>query len=164
MLVVLPALGGGLLGLGLIAAGFSVGSGASIDLGPNFGPRHLKPIAIPKTACPYLKAVNVTAGAAQAFWNEPSAFNKLGTPASDRQLEAVLAPFDFSLRVAATQVPARLRLELSDTAHQVEIGRASIAYGRVMDTRFILALAAGLQSLNNASDLVGHACGFPLAA
>ena len=163
MLVVLPAVGGGLLGLGLMASGFSVSSGGSTDLLSSFGPRHLKPIAIPKAACPSLNVVRIASSKAEAYWNGRDAFTSLGTPAADKQLDALLAPLDYSVRVAATQVPARLAGELSDVSSQVEIGRALIAYRQTESPHFIDALGAGVHSLSNASDLVGTACGLPLA-
>jgi hypothetical protein len=156
---VLPAVGGGLLGLGLVASGFAANSNASITVGPD-----LKPIAIPVRACPYLNVVQVMAAAGQAFWDEPDAFKDLGTPASDHRLDAILAPLDFALRATATQVPARLRVQLLETATQVEIGRALIAYRQTTGPSFIDALFDGDISLTNASDLVGGACGFTLAA
>jgi hypothetical protein len=158
----LPAVGGGLLGLGLLASGFSVSSGGSSNFGSDFLQPRYKPIAIPPRACPALKVVQVTAAAAEALLSEPS--TKLGSPAADRRFAAALAPLDFSLRATAIQVPERLQVELAATARQVEIGRALIAYRQGGSTSFLDAVFAGAMSLSNASDLVGHACGFPLMA
>ncbi len=158
----LPAVVGGVFGLGLVACGFNVAVGGSTG-GSFIRENHLKPIAIPAHACPYLDAVHVTSAAGQAFWDERDAFKNLGTPAADQRLDSVLAPFDFALRGTAPQVPARLRAELVAVAKQVEIGRALIAYRQAGSLAFFQSLTAGTMSLSHASDLVGHACGFPHA-
>jgi hypothetical protein len=118
----------------------------------------------PGPRVPYLNVVRVASGAAQAYWDGPTAFKDLGTPAADQRLDSILAPLDFSLRATASQVPARLRLELDDVAHQVEVGRALIAYRQTEDLPFLESPMAGTTSLGNASDLVGRACGSPLFA
>jgi hypothetical protein len=161
MLLVLPAAVGGLLGLGLVAAGLKVGVASSTGGSLDAGRPRLKPIAVPANACPSLDAVRVASGAAAGFWSR-DAMAKLGTPAVDRRLDALLAPLDHAVRVAATQAPARLRLELSGLAQQVEIGRALIAYKQAGTLPFFDSLMAGVKSLSNASDLVGRACGLPL--
>jgi hypothetical protein len=161
MLLVLPAAVGGLLGLGLVAAGLNIGVASSTGGGLNLEPPRLKPIAISPQACPSLDAVRVASGAAEGFWNR-DAITKLGTPAVDRRLDALLAPLDHAVRVAVPRAPARLRLELSGLAQQVEIGRALIAYKQAGSIPFFDSVMAGVKSLSNASDLVGRACGLPL--
>ncbi|HEY5011359.1 MAG TPA: hypothetical protein VIK61_01470, partial [Acidimicrobiia bacterium] len=63
LLLLLPAVSGGLLALGLAA----IASSASFSIGSLERP-HLKPIAIPARSCPSLRAVRVTADTANGVW------------------------------------------------------------------------------------------------
>jgi hypothetical protein len=168
LLVVVPAFCGAALGAGLLALGSVVKVGSSTGHGLQIGPPRLKPIPIPPRACPYLKTVRVTSGAAAAVWlgSDPSSPNLDWTSRTfHRRLEAALPPLELALRVAATQVPAPVRVQLSDSANQVALGRSILPTARdgVFDDQLLNAMLAGTGSLANATELVGNACGFTLA-
>jgi hypothetical protein len=159
VLVAIPALLGATLAIVLVA----VLSGIHIDVGSS---RHTNPIPVASRTCPYLRAVRTTGNEAAT-----SSLNLIAV-SSARPVDyptgyaAQLAEFDLSLRVAATQSPARLRRKLNEVAVNVEVGRALIR--RISDPttyfeRALNALSHGSGALSYADDLVGNQCGFRLS-
>jgi hypothetical protein len=135
---------------------------ATADFGPT--PQALKPIPIPAASCPYLRAVHATAERAGAGWGDVLF-------SSDRkrwrrfavQVGPKLAAFDLALRAAIPNTPRPVATRLRRNLRQVEIGRARLTVSRdgwdYFD-RTHWAVITGYENLSDASDLVGHACGF----
>jgi hypothetical protein len=167
MLVAVPAAGGGLLGLG-IASVFKVGGvGAHGTVHEAIGTSHaLGPIPIPQAACAYLDAVRRTATVAAE--SSTTLLSTKPKPLRVGAYEAVpeqLAALDLALRVAATKVPQPVALELSRAADNVEHGRrlrtVSLDASEYASD-IMIPLTDGYLAMNDASRLVGDACGFAL--
>jgi hypothetical protein len=167
LLVVLPALGGGLFALGLVAIGADGPStGATTTRSGAIGRSRPRPIPIPARSCPFLKAVQeASVPVGTASWHL-----LVGGP-NDRvtggdDLAAKLSAFDLSLRVAATQTPGPVRSDLTSVALDVERGQAllrSAPNSQTFVDRALTPLADGVIAFQDASDLIGGACGTRLS-
>lgn len=127
--------------------------------------RHLDPIAVPSSACPTLGLVRVTAARAGEGWWEQ--IDPHPPPWDDfaAQLEPKLEQFAIALHVAIPEAPDRVAVRLKNVLREVEIGRRELPNSaNVFEylTRTDNAVLDGEQSLSDASDLVGGACGPPL--
>jgi hypothetical protein len=169
MLVVVPAAFGALGGLGLWASGsFRVDDRPAHQLVSTNGARHLDPISIPARACPYLDAVRITGTSAgnatgDLVVNRPSAH---AVATFKTEYPAKLAAFELALRAAATQSPEPVRAQLTEVAKQVAWGRTLVRDAPDVPTFASSAfgpLMSGVSALQDATDLVGDACGFRLA-
>jgi hypothetical protein len=150
LLVAVPALCGGTLGLVLVAMGVSDTSGESSSSGhvavPK--PKPIRPIAIPARACPYLETVHAASAAAHY------------APAGKTAVEK-LVPLELALRLAAIHVPEPLRLDLQQAADTDEALRLltndpqSMTAGPSLDS-----IVAGMGAGDDATHLVGTACNF----
>jgi len=136
----------------------------------NFGPLDLNatpgvytPIPVPRSACRYLRRVHDTADRSGQLWVS-AAFGSL----ADRKRNLVtfrLLEFDFALQRAMPHVPVAVRRQLHETLVQVRAGERELRRAKSVSAYGIAtfdAVDAGNRSLGNASDLVGHACGFRL--
>jgi hypothetical protein len=165
MLLVFPAAGGALLGLGLMAV---VDAGnASTSRSSHLSRTRFAPIPIPHRACAYLEAVHDTSEpVGNASWRFIVGSEAERLRAANG-FSAKLGAFDLALRVAATQVPDAVRYELMKVAQSVERGQALLRTtpnAQAFVDRGFGPLADGVLALNDASDLVGAACGFRLSA
>jgi hypothetical protein len=163
LLLVLPAVVGGLLALGMAAIGSSASTGSTSRGSSSRAP---KPITIDTRACPYLEAVHVTSKpVGDASWQ------LLTGKGADRihagaTLSGKLAAFDLALRVAAAKVPAPVRLELDTVSASVERGQAALrtsANEQAFVDRSLTPLLDGVAAFGRAGALVGTACGFRLS-
>jgi hypothetical protein len=130
----------------------------------NLGEPAVKPILIPRAACPYLLVVHAAAENAGAGWIEA-----LGgrTPQQWRPFAVQLAPklvvLENTLLVASVHVPRPVAADLADAFHQVVIGRPPLATSLTVDAylqQTNSAVINGWGDLNHASALIGNACGF----
>ena len=161
--------GAALLGGGayeLSHAKFSLGN---IDLAPNInvGPQRTrtKPtIAVPRSACPYLKAVNDTADAAGENWEEALGYEIPQTwrPFA-RQLAPKLANLELALIVSIPRVPAPVAADFRQTLQAVKAGRPPLLTSNTVDdysNRSNFGVFMGYLTLGEVSGFVGDACGF----
>jgi hypothetical protein len=140
--------------------GFDIGN---LDLNFNATPGVYKPIPVSTSACPYLRRVHDTADRSGQLC-VATTFGSLSE--HKRGIVTVrLVEFDLALQRAMPHVPPEVQKQLHATLVQVRAGEQALkraaslsAYG---NATFAAALA-GNTSLGNASDLVGHACGFRL--
>lgn len=165
LLLVLPAVIGGLLALGIAAIGSST-SVRYTSRSSGFRAPSPKPVPIDPRACPYLEAVHVTSKpVGDASWQ------LLTGKGADRihagaTLSGKLAAFDLALRVAATKVPAPVRLELDTVAASVERGQAALrtsANEQTFVDSSLTPLLDGVTAFGRAGAMVGTACGFRLS-
>ena len=166
LLLVLPAVIGGLLALGITAIGSSVSVRSTSGRG-GFRAPGPKPVPIDPPACPYLAAVHATSKpVGDASWQ------LLTGTGADRiragtTLSGKLAAFDLALRVAATKVPAPVRLELEAVAASVERGQAALrtsANEQTFVDAAVRPLLDGVAAFGRAGAMVGTACGFRLSS
>ncbi|TML19345.1 MAG: hypothetical protein E6G39_01745 [Actinobacteria bacterium] len=126
-------------------------------------PDAVRPVPIPKTACPYLRLVAVAATNAGAPWHD--AFQ----PSTDwkhfaGELSAPLAALDVALAAAVPHVPDPVARDLVAVQHDVHVGRAELLTSTsVNDYLARSQVLSGYGTLGHASALVGSACGFTLA-
>jgi len=124
----------------------------------------VKTMAIPAASCPYLRAVQATADRAGEGWGDVSftSDRKTWRPFAV-QLRPKLATFELALRVAIPHVPKPVASQLGSTLRAVKLGRAKLDQSKsalaYLD-RTNWAVVEGYVDLQNASDLVGTACGF----
>jgi hypothetical protein len=133
--------------------------------------QHLAAIPIPAGACPYLRQVHDKAeSAGQTYFR---ILRSLDGPADAKRWRTqaarhahALAPFEVTLRAAIPHVPARVAIELRKVRVNVAAGRREVAIARSAH-EYASASAGpvmeGFFALNDASDLVGTACGFELS-
>lgn len=139
------------------------GSGPLIDVGPRTVPS--KPtIAVPRSACPYLQVVNVTANAAGEHWQEALGYEspKTWRPFA-RQLAPKLANLELALAVSIPHVPKPVAADFRTTLQSVTTGRPPLLISKTADdysNRTGFGVLNGYLALSDASDLVGDACGF----
>jgi hypothetical protein len=152
-----------LLALPIIAL---IGLGAALSgLNFNLGERkHLAPIPVPSTACPYLAPVREQANALNDLW-----WHEIGGSLGSRpflpELELRLVALQQSAASAAPRLPAPIATRLRAMSLYIQAGRPELARARtatdlIADAKF--ELFDGLHTLADASDLVGSACGAPL--
>lgn len=120
----------------------------------------LKPVPVPASACPYLRRVHDTAGSAgQAQWQVDSLTD------FHAQLGPNLVAFESALRAALPRVPVKVATSLREVLVHVSVGVRQLDTSRSAaeyETASSGDVLAGLDALNDASDLVGNACGFRL--
>jgi hypothetical protein len=148
LLLVVPALGGGLFGIGLLSVGHVVrlGSTETFTRPTQATVPPVRPIAIPARACPYLTTVHAASEGAHAAPARSSGPN--------------LAALELALRVAGPHVPATLggKLERSaDFAQQFDAIMGDPAKNAVPS---LDSFTAGMGAVDDANHLVGSACGF----
>jgi hypothetical protein len=127
----------------------------------------LEPIPIAASACPYLREVHDKAeSASRAYMGALSAqtgSRRWPTEAAEHAQD--LAAFELTLRAAIPHVPARVATELRQVRAKVAAGRKDVAAAHSASEYVGLSwghAADGATALQNASDLVGQACGFEL--
>jgi hypothetical protein len=139
------------------------------DLGFHFDSRpRLKPIPVPRTACPYLRQVHDTASVAGQASGAATFDTRDGKrwSASAMLLSLKLQRFDLALRSAAPHVPTPIAARLEAVNRQVDIGVSQLPLARTgsdWSARTADAVFSGYSSLSDASDLTGNACGFTVA-
>ena len=165
LLLVVPAVIGGLLALALTAMGSSVSIG-STSRSSGFRAPSPKQVPIDARACPYLEAVRVTSKpVGDASWQllTGKGVDRIRAGAT---LSGKLAAFDLALRVAATKVPTTVGLELGAVADSVERGQAALrnsANEQTFVDRSLTPLLDGVAAFGRAGVMVGNACGFRLS-
>jgi hypothetical protein len=165
LLLLLPAVVGGALALGVAAIGSSASTGPT-SRSNGFRAPSPKSVPIDPRACPYLEAVHVTAKpVGDASWQllTGKGADQIHAGAT---LSAKLAAFDLALRVAATKVPTSVRLELDTVAASVERGQAALRTSANEQTFVDSSLAPlldGVTAFGRAGAMVGTACGFRLS-
>ena len=124
----------------------------------------VKPIPIPAASCPYLRVLNAVEESAGAGW-----INALDYNTTDQwrpfaaQLAPKLAVLETTLLVASAHVPRPVASDFADALHQVVLGRPPLAISRTANAYLAQtnsAVLAGWIDLNQASALIGNACGF----
>ena len=124
----------------------------------------VNPIQIPAASCPYLRVLNAVEESAGAGW--PDALEDNTTyqwrPFA-MQLAPKLAVLETTLLVVSVHVPRPVASHLTDALHQVVIGRPPLATSPNVNTylwQTFSAVFTGWSDLNDASGLIGNACGF----
>ena len=169
LLVAVPALCGGVLGLALVAIGFNVTSGESSSSNHVAAPKPIRPIAIPARACSYLDAVRAAAEAARRSLSKSPGGALFGAGPDGKawrsEYASHLARLSFALRVAAPHVPSPVRVKFAVVAAHADRFQSSLRAGGDFTKIFptLDSLAVGLGAFQDASDLVGTACGSRLA-
>lgn len=166
MLFVLCAVGGifAVLAVGLAALVFSFNN----SLQDAFREKHLEPIPVAATACPYLRQIHDEADAAgrvyRQLWLAPATGQ--GWRRDQAQEAQQLAAFQLTLLAAVPHVPPPVARQLQILIADVAAGRKKVAVARSGSdyvTSSIQQVGNGLAALGNANDLVGNACGFTLS-
>lgn len=149
-----------------------VGSGFNLSFASN----EEHPIPIPKAACPYLRTVHDTADASGRLYVEALNARKpnRGSDSGARQSwssfrsasRLTLAGFDDALSKAVPHVPPRVAARLDVVLTNVRSGERELgtatSYAEYTNATSGDVLA-GLGALDDASGLVGNACGFTLS-
>jgi hypothetical protein len=161
------------VGVALVAGAFLILSLVAVTswggwTGKGVLPPTPKTVPIRATACPYVRAVHVTASAAGQGWGKIDIFSKDPKPWRPfaSQLRPKLANLELALRITIPHVPAPVAKNLRVTLTEVRIGRSKLDQSvSALDymNRTDEAVFTGYTSLSDASDLVGHACGVTLA-
>jgi hypothetical protein len=157
----------GVVGALVAALGFAVASFDPFGGSGLFAPAPVvKPIPIPKSACPYLRVVNAAASDANHWDVGLNADDVKSWRAFGKRLAPTLVSLQSSLQLAIPHVPGPVATQLKATLHQVVIGRPPLltttSFTDYID-KTNGAVSAGYIDLLHASDLVGNACGFTLA-
>jgi len=124
----------------------------------------VKPIPIPGASCPYLRVLNAVEGSAGENWGNALDYHtrRQWRPFAV-QLEPKLALLEATLLVAGVHVPRPVASDFTDALHHVVIGRPPLAASLTVDAYLQQtnnAVVNGWSDLNNASQLIGNACGF----
>ncbi len=125
--------------------------------GFEFGRKPLDPIPVPPEACPYLDPVRVVVADLTNWWNE----HLFPRP---EQLVPKLDALDVVLKNAQPHVPTRIAKEFDVILLETRVGRDELARTPNVlvpdvNERYMDAFWAGVRALENASDLIGDACG-----
>jgi hypothetical protein len=134
----------------------------------DIGSKHLKPIPVPASACPYLHEVHDKADvAARTYWDVLTGqTDPRGWRTKAAQHAQQLAAFELTLLAAVPHVPAAIATELKTVRVKVAAGREEVAAARSA-SEYVRRSSGqafdGTVALGNASDLVGNACGFTLS-
>ena len=134
--------------------------------------KHLKPIPIAASACPYVALMHAAADNYQntvpMFWIAIDANGHLVPWATERpRLDATLRLLDGSIKVSTAHFPAPIRAQLAVTESAIDEGRVQLAHARDLQdvmNRSQPALDRGQRAFGFASDLVGRQCRVRLAA
>ena len=123
----------------------------------------VQPIAIPQSACPYLRLVATAATNAGAPWHvafEPAAdWNRFS-----HDLAGPLVALDDALTAAVPNVPAAVAQDLREVQRDVQRGRVQLLVASsVTDYMGQSNVVEGYTALGHASALVGNACGVTIA-
>jgi hypothetical protein len=168
----------------MFAAAFVIGSVAAsvvvviaaADFARSFGEigqrEHLKPIAIQKSACPYVVAMH---DAANEFQGEtpflgyaPDAFGHLRPwPESRPSLLHAADVLDVTIAAGVPHLPAPVQTYLTRVRVDIEQGRRQAPSAATPDAylaRVTPLLANGQRAFGFAGDLIGHACSVDLGA
>jgi hypothetical protein len=127
------------------------------------GPVPLDPIAVPVESCPYLRPVRVIGARLDARWTHALAGTESWS-SFRTYLGPELAEFESALTMAERHVPEPVARKFEVIVLDVRLGRAELPHQRSeADVLFPAgresALLEGVHALNDASDLVGDACG-----
>ena len=132
---------------------------------------HLAPVPIAAGACPYLRHVRNKAESASKTYvrilqsqDRPADAKRWRTQAARHAHE--LKPFEVALRAAIPHVPAWVAVELRKVRVNVAAGRREVATARSASEYASVSaghVMEGFFALNDASDLVGTACGFDVS-
>jgi hypothetical protein len=156
------ALVGAVIVVGIVAFVSSLG-----DI--TIGRKHLEPIPIAASSCPYLRQVHDAAEPAGTAYLR--AFTSRRTDPGAWPIEAAqhaqqLAVLELTLSAAIPHVPPRVATELERVKLNVAAGRKEVAAARSASeylSRSSGQVFDGVDALGNASDLVGNACGFEVS-
>jgi hypothetical protein len=134
----------------------------------SIGRRHLDPIPVAASACPYLRPVHDSAESAGRTYlrllsgrTDPNAWG-----AEAAQHGQQLAALELTLLAAIPHVPKRVAAELEQVSANVAAGRTAVAVAPSASdyvSRSSKRAFDGIFALEDASDLVGNACGFELS-
>ncbi len=134
----------------------------------SIGSKHLEPIPVAPSACPYLREVHDKADAAgRAYLGVLTGqLDPHGWRTEAARHAQLLAAFELTLRAAKPHVPAPVANELQTVIVKVAAGRKEVKTAQSPSDYQSLSAGQvfeGTAALGNASDLVGNACGFVLS-
>jgi hypothetical protein len=171
-LALIPVVGGLAIGGVIFAASLvNLPGGNSFLDGSNslqFGRPPLAPIKVPRAACPCLNPVHVLAVALDRQW--AAAFGGGDRwPTFKKELAAELPALELDVARAEPHVPGQIAARFEALEGDLRLGVAELPSAKSVSD--VLAppgsrtppLADGVGALVDASDLVGNACGYPLA-
>ena len=134
--------------------------------------KHLEPIPIAASTCPYVRLMHTAANNFQIA--QPLlgvAFDEHGQvlpwPETRARLDSALTSLEASIQASEPQFPRQIQHELSITLRAVREGRVQLAAANdgadlITDTRPVREM--GKRAFGYASDLVGKQCGVMLGA
>jgi hypothetical protein len=160
----------------VVALGSYAVSNFSLGFDLQTSRKHLKPIPIAASACPYVRVMHATANALQSA--EPFFglyLDRLGNaiepqppwPQVRARVRSTLLNLQLAIFVSTPHFPPPIRHHLTDTLNAIhtgliEVGQAQDAFDLV--TRSSNTLSGGQTAFGYASDLVGRQCHVPLGA
>ena len=123
----------------------------------------VKPIPIPRSACPSLRLVSAAAAGAASPWRDALVGSRDWKRFASAMTEP-LAEFDAALGAAVPNVPDAVARDLSAVRSDVEVGRVEL-FDATSVTEYMnrADVVGGYGRLGHASALVGDACGITLA-
>jgi hypothetical protein len=134
--------------------------------------KHLKPIPISTTACPYVALMHAAANDFQA--HEPllglmvDANGRLVPVARERAIiDPPLARLELAIAMSAPHFPTAVRTQLAITQSAAHQGREQLARATdpiALEGSTVRLMSTGQQAFGYASDLVGPQCGHGLGA
>ncbi len=138
----------------------------------SFERKHLQPIPIAASACPYVRLMHTAADNFQRA--EPvlgtaldEHGNALPWPQTQARLKTTLESFDTTIQISESHFPPPIQRQLETTLREVRAGRVQVAVARDGSdvwTRTEPMLERGKLAFGYASDLVGKQCGVMLGA
>lgn len=151
---------------GAWSAGFGSGAGATI------GRKHLEPIPIAASACPYVIALHESANNFQIAMPLGSVafdahFHAMSWPQTRARFDTALRTLELSILVSRPHFPARIRHQLTVTlgaARKSVVQLAAAKNGDDLYNRTTTLFENGKQAFGYASDLVGDQCVVTLSA
>jgi hypothetical protein len=155
----------------IVLATFANALGHLFDFGPEER-KHLDPIPIAASACPYVVLMHQAANNFQASVPPGGLlYDERGRPRSWPQARArmmlTLDALETSIAGSRPHLPAPVRRQLAVALREIRSGRAQLLLARDGTdfwSRTVDGLERGKLAFGYASDLVGRRCGVPLGA